>query len=79
MRLYTCMNVAILYTLTFQWSVAPLVDNVDSHLGTYKVSVYTGMRQSAGTRSRVCFILTGDYGDTGVRVMDDGRAKVRTT
>lgn len=60
-----------------QWSVVPLIDNKPQYTTAYKISVYTGMRQCAGTRSRVCFTLTGDYGDTGVRVLDDGRGKVK--
>ena len=60
----------------FQWSVSELVDNKSGE-GMYKISVYTGMRQNAGTQSRVCFILTGDFGDTGVRILDDGNMKVQ--
>ena len=62
-----------------QWGVTPLVDNRPDNDYFYKISVYTGLRQNAGTKSKVCFILSGDHGDTGVRVMDDGRGKVRTT
>ena len=54
-----------------------MVDNKSHYNLAYKISVYTGMRQNAGTRSRVCFVLTGDNGDTGVRILDDGREKVR--
>ena len=62
--------------LTFQWGVTPLVDNHPSQKVYYKISVFTGIRQSSGTRSRISFILSGDHGDTGVRVLDDGRGKV---
>ncbi|ELU11187.1 hypothetical protein CAPTEDRAFT_119210, partial [Capitella teleta] len=58
-----------------RWSVAPLVDNKPYATSAYKISVFTGFRHCAGTQSRVCFILTGDYGDTGVRILDDGRGK----
>ena len=61
-----------------QWGVTPLVDNRPDNNYFFKISVYTGLRQNAGTKSKVCFILSGDHGDTGVRVMDDGRGKVRT-
>ena len=54
----------------------PLVDNRENQCVAYKVSVYTGMRYGAGTWSQVCFTLTGDLGDTGVRVLDDGQGKV---
>ena len=59
-----------------QWCVTPLVDNPLNCPHLYKVSVYTGLRQGAGTHSKVCFIVSGDKGDTGVRVLDDGRGKV---
>ena len=43
----------------------------------YKMSVYTGMRPNAGTKSRVQFELEGDEGKTDVRfLMDKDRRSV---
>lgn len=60
----------------FQWDVAPLLDNRASHRVYYKVSVYTGLRQNSGTKSKTFLVMYGDNGDTGVRELDDGRGKV---
>lgn len=62
--------------VVFQWGVTALVDNLPDCALFYKISVYTGLRQRAGTESKVCFILAGEKGDTGVRVLDDGHGKV---
>ena len=55
-----------------QWMVGYLTDNhvKDSHF--YLMTVYTGLRRGAGTRSNVGFILTGHKGNTGVRQLSDG-------
>lgn len=56
--------------------MSPLLDNRIEYTYFYKVSVYTGLRQGASTQSRICFIVSGDIGDTGLRVIDDGRKRV---
>ena len=33
--------------------------------------MYTGIRHGSGTKSNVGFVLVGDDGDTGIRIMDD--------
>ena len=38
--------------------------------------MYTGMRRGAGTKSRIRFVLSGDYADTGVRELRDHKRKV---
>ncbi|ESP04057.1 hypothetical protein LOTGIDRAFT_109826, partial [Lottia gigantea] len=58
-----------------KWGVAPLADNVIGDRYFYQLSVHTGMRGSAGTRSRVSFVLSGDGGDTGVRQLIDEKGK----
>ena len=50
-----------------------MVDNHPENGYYYKVTVYTGLRRNAGTKSNVCFILSGDFGDTGVRILSDGK------
>ena len=63
--------------VVLQWGVVPLVDNNPNHTYYYKVSVYTGLRQGAGTQSSVFFVVNGENGDSGVRIMNDGQRKVR--
>ena len=60
-----------------QWGTIPLADNDPSHGHGYHVSVFTGLRPHAGTASNVCFILAGDHGDTGMRLLGDGKRQVR--
>lgn len=62
----------------FQWGVTSLIDNKTHHKVFYKISVFTGMRQGAGTKSKICFILSGEGGDTGIRIAEDGSGKVIT-
>lgn len=42
----------------------------------YIIKVFTGMRQGAGTRSRIAFTLFGEKRDTGPRELYDGFRKV---
>lgn len=56
----------------FQWGVTPLIDNFVDDTYYYLITVYTGMRRGAGTRSRVGFIVAGEDDDTGVRELYDG-------
>ncbi|XP_019634629.1 PREDICTED: polycystic kidney disease protein 1-like 2 [Branchiostoma belcheri] len=50
-----------------KWSVTALSDNrlIDSY--HYEVTVYTGLRKGAGTKSNVFFILHGDNGKSRTR------------
>lgn len=63
------------YLPPLQWGATPLADNVMTDKYFYKLTVFTGMRRGAGTRSRVSFILAGDYSDTGVRQLVDETGK----
>ncbi|KAI8494931.1 hypothetical protein Bbelb_275360 [Branchiostoma belcheri] len=56
-----------------KWGTLPLVDNAKNDRYFYKLDIYTGMRPGAGTKSRVNFILSGEEGDSGVRIVDDGK------
>lgn len=61
-----------------QWGVVPLVSNASGDSYFYQITVYTGMRKGAGTKSRIGFVLVGDYADSGVRQLtDDKNSKVR--
>ncbi|XP_066292394.1 polycystin family receptor for egg jelly-like isoform X1 [Branchiostoma lanceolatum] len=59
-----------------KWGTLPLVDNAKNDRYFYKLDIYTGMRPGAGTKSRVNFILSGEEGDSGVRIVDDGKREL---
>lgn len=62
---------------SLQWGIAPLADNVVSDKFFYQLTVCTGMRRGAGTKSKISFVLAGDSFDTGVReLMDEKEIKV---
>ena len=60
------------FVLAVQWMVGYLLDNYVGDDRFYLMTVYTGLRSGAGTRSNVSFILTGRKADTGVRQLSDG-------
>ncbi|KAH9502263.1 hypothetical protein Btru_073282, partial [Bulinus truncatus] len=49
----------------FQWGVFPLVDNYAYESYFYLITVHTGLRKSAGTKSNVFFCLFGQDDETG--------------
>ncbi|XP_052262319.1 polycystic kidney disease protein 1-like 2 isoform X2 [Dreissena polymorpha] len=51
-------------------AVSPLIDNANSAC-FYELTVYTGLRLGAGTQSNVSFVLAGNHGNTGVRLLGD--------
>ncbi|CAC5377684.1 PKD1L2 [Mytilus coruscus] len=55
-----------------RWGVTPLIDNFVDDTYYYLVTVYTGMRRGAGTKSKIGFIVHGQDGDTGIRELSDG-------
>ncbi|XP_061167212.1 polycystin-1-like protein 2 [Saccostrea echinata] len=55
---------------TDKWAVNFLSDHSAEHVYFYMISVYTGIRRGGGTRSNIYFILTGDYGDSGIRALN---------
>lgn len=59
-----------------QHQVAFLCDHKEEHWYFYLINVYTGFRRGAGTKSNVFFNLTGDYGDSGDRFLNDGKTEV---
>lgn len=58
--------------ISLKWGVTPLIDNFVDDTYYYLITVHTGMRRGAGTKSRVGFIVAGEEGDTGVRELYDG-------
>ncbi len=54
-----------------QWGVTHLADNKPEDTHFYQISVYTGMRSFAGTKSKVGFALVGEKQDTGLRILSD--------
>ncbi|XP_052243454.1 polycystic kidney disease protein 1-like 2 [Dreissena polymorpha] len=55
-----------------KWGITALRDNRLTDSSYYLIRVLTGMREGAGTRSRIAFVLTGQNGDTGSRELFDG-------
>lgn len=72
--LYLSSGYMLLYVL--QWGITPLTDNFAEDNYFYVLKVVTGMRPGAGTKSKVCLVVTGDEMDTGVRELNDGVRKV---
>ncbi|XP_055877063.1 polycystin family receptor for egg jelly-like [Biomphalaria glabrata] len=55
-----------------QWGVFPLVDNYCHDTYFYLITVHTGLRRSAGTKSNVYFCLSGQDNESGIRKLSDG-------
>ncbi|GAA51570.1 polycystic kidney disease protein 1-like 2 [Clonorchis sinensis] len=84
----TEIALGILFLLLFIWArrkdikdieklgVTPLAENNPDDEYLYEVIVSTGMRRGAGTDSRVCFMLSGEHGETDARVLHDPHRKV---
>ncbi|OON13657.1 PLAT/LH2 domain protein, partial [Opisthorchis viverrini] len=84
----TEIALGVLFLLLFIWArrkdikdieklgVTPLAENNPDDEYLYEVIVSTGMRRGAGTDSRVCFMLSGEHGETDARVLHDPHRKV---
>ncbi|XP_065656816.1 uncharacterized protein LOC101238762 isoform X3 [Hydra vulgaris] len=53
--------------------VCPLVDNCDTGCYLYQITVVTGSRKNAGTKSNIFFTIAGELGDSGVRRLKDSK------
>lgn len=62
--------------MCFQWSVYFLADSEATDRYFYLITVHTGFRRGSGTKSNVCFVLSGEDDDTGVRLLTDGITEV---
>ncbi|KAA3682266.1 polycystin 1L2 [Paragonimus westermani] len=56
--------------------VTPLAENNPNDDYLYEIIVSTGRRRGAGTDSKVCFMLSGEYGETEAKVLADPCRKV---
>ncbi|XP_076075845.1 uncharacterized protein LOC143046571 [Mytilus galloprovincialis] len=54
------------------WSMRFLCDCDSEDPYFYMISVHTGLRPGSGTDSNVNFVLAGEGGDSGVRLLSDG-------
>lgn len=52
-----------------KWQPRPLGDNLPSDQYFYQISVFTGWKAQAETKSRIHFIMVGAKGDSGVRAL----------
>ena len=57
--------------------IRPLLDNSPDDRYSYILTVVTGAKPCAGTRSKIYFVVVGEDGDSDVRVLDDGYQTVR--
>jgi len=57
-------------------TVTSLNDNQASDRYYYQILVFTGHRKNSGTKSKVCLILSGDDGQTQVRILSDSNRSV---
>ncbi|XP_061167307.1 polycystin-1-like protein 2 isoform X1 [Saccostrea echinata] len=55
-----------------RWAIHFLVDSDSTDEYFYMITVHTGLRRGAGTKSVVNFVLAGDEDDSGVRILSDG-------
>ena len=62
--------------LSLQWNTYFLCDSDSSDEYFYLITVHTGLRKGAGTKSLVNFVLTGEDEDSGVRILSDGIREV---
>ncbi|KAI3387632.1 hypothetical protein SNEBB_002249, partial [Seison nebaliae] len=56
--------------------VTPLPDNRANDKYFYEIITFTGLRQNAGTESKVRFILSGDDDQTEIRLLEDSKRKM---
>ncbi|KAF5402954.1 Polycystic kidney disease protein [Paragonimus heterotremus] len=56
--------------------VTPLAENNPADDYLYEIIVSTGRRRGAGTDSKVCFMLSGEYGETEAKILADPYRKV---
>ncbi|XP_071482651.1 polycystin-1-like protein 2 [Diadema antillarum] len=59
-----------------KWGVTPMSDNHPAHTYAYQITVETGVRPGAGTKSKVGIIVTGEEADSGSRVLDDSKRPI---
>lgn len=53
-----------------------LVDHGADDNYFYLLTIHTGMRKGAGTKSNVNFVLVGNDEDSGIRILSDGIKEV---
>ncbi|XP_061167318.1 uncharacterized protein LOC133176177 [Saccostrea echinata] len=80
-----CLSIIAIFLLVFlrkkdkidleKWSVNFLADSDATDNYFYLISVHTGMRRGAGTKSNVSFVLMGEEQNTEVRQLTDGITK----
>ena len=58
--------------ISFQWGITELADNFTVEKYYYLITVQTGLRINAGTKSNISFGIVGDRASTGLRQLSDG-------
>lgn len=59
-----------------KWGATPLCDNLPTDMFHYLISVQTGFGRDTSTTSKVGFVLSGEFADSGVRKLSDDKRKV---
>ncbi|XP_033117714.1 uncharacterized protein LOC117117519, partial [Anneissia japonica] len=86
---FVFMTVCIcIYTVVIIWArkedqrdkmragVTPMSDNDPRHRYNYELTFFTGVRKNSSTTANVSFILQGENGETGIRVVKDKKRKL---
>ncbi|CAM1317953.1 Uncharacterised protein g6856 [Pycnogonum litorale] len=89
LTIYLTITISMsLYLILLVWSrwkdkkdveklgASPLPDNNIEHSCLYEILVFTGTKWNSGTDSKIKFVLSGDFGDSGVRALDDPERRV---
>ncbi|KAL5018218.1 hypothetical protein ScPMuIL_003940 [Solemya velum] len=58
-----------------KWGASPFEDNLPTDTYHYQVTVQTGVRKKAGTESNISIVVSGEFSDSGVRRLYDGKRK----
>ncbi|XP_071965410.1 uncharacterized protein [Antedon mediterranea] len=56
--------------------VTPMSDNDPRHTYNYEITFFTGVRKNSSTSAHVSFIIQGEGGETGIRVVKDKKRKL---
>ena len=62
--------------MTVQWRVRPLLDNRPDDGFYYIMTVVTGNKYGAATKSKISFTLVGEDSDSEIRRLEDGHREV---
>ncbi|XP_071965638.1 polycystin-1-like protein 2 [Antedon mediterranea] len=56
--------------------ITPMSDNDPRHTYKYEITIFTGVRRQSSTTANVSFILQGEKGETGIRIIKDKKRPI---